>query len=578
MIDVSSPIGTDANLNQVPTDQSEQPIALPVALVGMHRSGTSMVARLLRQAGLNFGPDEALMPPAEENPEGFFEHLEFVRLNDEVLNAAGAGWDCPPSAEFDWSDAALEPFRERARSLASELATNSQWGWKDPRTTLLIPFWRSALGPITTVAVVRNPLEVVTSLHRRNGFSIALSLTLWRIYAERLLQDTTPTDRLVTHYDAYFLEPRREIARILDFLGLQAERDAPLESAAVPGLRHHRSTLQDLIDFGFPAEVIDIYRTLCQEAQWFEGDAAAISVEHLAPVEVSSNPDVISRGHGRVDLLRVENEALRRNNADFTAALREREIRITEVETALRAHEIARTELEAILRERDVRIFERNGIIQRRDHLISTLQKELRDLEAEVERLRAENASLSDRLAGSERALEASELHERELRSMLTGLQKVQLQRDAEIMGTLGSVLSRHSPGAPASIYHRRLVSHVRQKVEDAIPVGSRVLVATYGDLAMLQLGDRLTQSFPRAIPGVSADYTDISDEDAVAQLGALVDAGAEYLVVPSPALAWLANHPALEQRLGEHHTMILDERGVVTIYALGRRQSQLPV
>src|ERR671910_2640298 len=94
------------------------PLSRPVAVVGMHRSGTSMVAKLLQQAGLNLGDEADLMPPAAENPEGFYEHLEFVRLNDEVLNVAGAGWDCPPTAGVDWDDVALDPFRTRARRLA----------------------------------------------------------------------------------------------------------------------------------------------------------------------------------------------------------------------------------------------------------------------------------------------------------------------------------------------------------------------------------------------------------------------------------------------------------------------------
>src|SRR5687768_18097338 len=103
------------------------PQARPVAVVGMHRSGTSMVAKLLQQAGLNLGDETNLMPPAEENPEGFYEHLEFVRLNDEVLNAAGAGWDCPPAAGFDWDDGALDPFRARAQRLAAPLWERIPW-------------------------------------------------------------------------------------------------------------------------------------------------------------------------------------------------------------------------------------------------------------------------------------------------------------------------------------------------------------------------------------------------------------------------------------------------------------------
>ena len=68
------------------TIRSESPDSpTPIAIVGMHRSGTSMVAKQLSQAGLFLGPDSALMPPASENPEGFFEHLAFVDLNDEEL-------------------------------------------------------------------------------------------------------------------------------------------------------------------------------------------------------------------------------------------------------------------------------------------------------------------------------------------------------------------------------------------------------------------------------------------------------------------------------------------------------------
>ncbi len=75
------------------------------------------------------------MPPAEENPEGFYEHLEFVRLNDEVLNVAGAGWDCPPAAGFDWDDEALDPFRERAPALSGAFEGAAPLGLERPAHT-----------------------------------------------------------------------------------------------------------------------------------------------------------------------------------------------------------------------------------------------------------------------------------------------------------------------------------------------------------------------------------------------------------------------------------------------------------
>jgi hypothetical protein len=544
----------------------------------MHRSGTSMVAKLLHEAGLHLGTAADLMPPAEENPEGFYEHLGFVRLNDEVLNAAGSGWDCPPVAGFDWEAGDLEPFRERARLLAEPLWQAGDWGWKDPRNSLTIPFWHSALGPVRSVFVLRNPLEVVTSLHRRNGFSTALALTLWHIYTERFLADTTPDERLVTHFDAYFLAPEPEIARLLAFTGLQRGQEASvLRAAAVPTLRHHRKTLRDLTESGFPAEAIALYRRLSEEAGWWE-DGGEQAIFDSASAGAKGGPASIARGAGGVDLVRVENEALRRNNADFTTALADREARVGELESALQMHEAARSELEGKLVERDGKVAEREAMLARRDHAIAILQQQRQQDAAKLQRLRDENAELTARLAESERGRTISELHERELRSMLTGLQAIQMQRDAEIMATLGAVLSRHAPGAPASIYHRRLVAQVRRVVDEYIPPDARTLVATYGDPALLQLGERPTASFPRSPVGVAADYTDVSGAEAVAQLEAMRGEGAEYLVVPSPAWPWVISHPELERHLEERYSAVVRDRGVATIFILGREQGQIPV
>jgi acyl-CoA synthetase (NDP forming) len=160
---------------------------------------------------------------------------------------------------------------------------------------------------------------------------------------------------------------------------------------------------------------------------------------------------------------------------------------------------------------------------------------------------------------------------------MLTDLQAVQLQRDSEIMATLGAVLSRYVPNAPASIYHRKLVGQVRQFVESHVPSGARILVTTYGDEAMLLLGDRATESFPRSARGVTADYTDVRGNEAIAQLETLREIGAEFLLVPSPALPWLATHPELERHLEERYTVVARERGIGTIYVLGSQHGQIP-
>jgi hypothetical protein len=241
--------------------------AAPVCITGMHRSGTSMVAKALVAAGLFLGDRKRFMPPSAANPEGFFEHREFVALNDALLAELEGGWDRPPAAEAAWTAERWEPFRDRARHLAATMTPHGSWGWKDPRTSLTLPFWRAALGPVRTVVVVRHPLEVAASLRRRDGLAIETGLTLWQAYAERLLADTRPDERIVTHYDAWFRDAEAEIRRLLAFLELERGQDAAaLSAAALPDLQHHRESPRALEEYGVAAGTIALYRRLADEA------------------------------------------------------------------------------------------------------------------------------------------------------------------------------------------------------------------------------------------------------------------------------------------------------------------------
>src|ERR1043166_5359212 len=115
---------------------------MPVAIAGMHRSGTSMVTRLLNLCGLDLGPAEHLMEPAPDNPEGFWESMPFLRINEELLQALDGRWDRPPEDLRDWAAAdELAAYRERAAGFPAEFGLKEPWGWKDPRNSLTLGFW-----------------------------------------------------------------------------------------------------------------------------------------------------------------------------------------------------------------------------------------------------------------------------------------------------------------------------------------------------------------------------------------------------------------------------------------------------
>src|SRR5687767_13936853 len=93
-------------------------------------------------------------------------------------------------------------------------------GVERPRNSLTMPFWQNALGDLKVVVCIRNPLEVVLSLRKRGFPSVSKALGLWAAYTRRALEAVPRGDRVLTHYDAYFVRPEAEIKRVAEFVGL----------------------------------------------------------------------------------------------------------------------------------------------------------------------------------------------------------------------------------------------------------------------------------------------------------------------------------------------------------------------
>ena len=184
-------------------------------ITGAHRSGTSMVARLLHACGLDLGPRiGSHAPPAPDNPGGFWENLTFIAMNDELLNELGAAWDLPPKASENFKHVRLDPLRMKARLLVEGFDSSDVWGWKDPRNSLTLPFWQDLLPGLKTLIMVRNPLEVAHSMKERNRTSYSFGLRLWEIYNQRAIEAANKQERLVTHYDLFFENAELELRRI----------------------------------------------------------------------------------------------------------------------------------------------------------------------------------------------------------------------------------------------------------------------------------------------------------------------------------------------------------------------------
>ena len=294
---------------------------MPVAIAGMHRAGTSMVARILRMCGLDLGSDEHFAPPAPDNTEGYWEDLRFVAWNERILEVFEGAWDAVPSFPSGWpSDPRLQAVRDEADALAA--ARPEPWGWKDPRTSLTAPFWMARLPGLRFVVCVRHPLEVAGSLRARGYTSERYGLRLWEAYHRALDQAVEASRAIVTHYDSYFVDAPAEIERVLDFVGLapsEAMRRAAAESAS-SGVRNQRRAARDLDRLG--ADARSLYESLCRRSGSVLARAPAVE-----DASVSGEPTQAPA--------RVRHDPL----AEHAAALKAREDELASIRPVLAARE-----------------------------------------------------------------------------------------------------------------------------------------------------------------------------------------------------------------------------------------------
>ena len=116
----------------------------PIAITGMHRSGTSMVTRGLHDAGLLLlgTAADTFIDAADDNPEGFWENAAIVACNEDLLEATGGAWDNPPALPPQGADdPRVAHLFDASNAALAGLRGHQHWGFKDPRALLVLDEW-----------------------------------------------------------------------------------------------------------------------------------------------------------------------------------------------------------------------------------------------------------------------------------------------------------------------------------------------------------------------------------------------------------------------------------------------------
>src|SRR6202522_2168547 len=248
-----------------------------IIVLGMHRGGTSAIARGLKAIGVSLGDN--LRPGNVNNPRGFWEAVDCLAINEELLRHCHSGSHLALTCRFSELDPALRALKEKALQLIRRKKTEcaGAWGFKDPRTSRLLPFWRQSVEACgfaaTCVIAVRNPLSVALSLQERDGIPVEKSCFLWLLHMVPSVLESTGTCRVVVDYDLLMDEPLLQLQRMSSILGetfnpTNGSSAAEYQDFLERKLCHTRFSLSDLaLDHRIPEDVGTVYGLLLRAAQ-----------------------------------------------------------------------------------------------------------------------------------------------------------------------------------------------------------------------------------------------------------------------------------------------------------------------
>ncbi len=251
-----------------------------ILVVGMHRSGTSLIGSILQRLGIAM-PGE-LISGDQHNPTGYYERADITALQEELLISLGHWW---PSASgvfplpSDWLEL---PVSQTARQqlhqwLKKDLdQQNHAWAIKDPRTSLLLPLWQQVAAelniPLKVVLSVRDPAEVMVSLLQRDSTTAGMTpwraQQLWWHHNRELILDAAKADLplLTINYSDWFVshKAKRQLDALAHFCSHQHPSANALSLAAAciqPDHRRSRRSRQHL-PMAIHPEVACFYRRL----------------------------------------------------------------------------------------------------------------------------------------------------------------------------------------------------------------------------------------------------------------------------------------------------------------------------
>lgn len=186
---------------------------MQIIVLGMHRSGTSAITRLIGLMGAYVGEPDALLETNADNAKGFWERKDVMHTNSQLLGAQQCNWQ-----QVDGFDAHAAPPHPAIGQIITHMNQHNPWVMKDPRLCITLPCWLPQLTHPVAVIVSRHPLEIARSLELRNGMPIAQGLALWEAHAHGIIRHAADLPKIYVRYEEVLQNPVQATRHLCDAL------------------------------------------------------------------------------------------------------------------------------------------------------------------------------------------------------------------------------------------------------------------------------------------------------------------------------------------------------------------------
>ncbi len=418
-----------------------------ILVLGMHRSGTSALARLLGLAGATL--PKQVIETAPDNAKGYWEPPHIVGIHDEMLAAVGSYWHDPGEFPMDWlSSPSAQPFNTRLRAAFREAFGTSDLALlKDPRICRFVPLWTAILESMRVAPVfvipIRNPLETAASLMARDrmpvaaslqalgGMSEAKALLLWLRHFLEAERHTRNNARCFITYEQTLGDWRGALDRIgreLEIAWLRSPDSiaAEVEEFLSVELRHYELPIDAVsMRHDVAGWIKDAYRWALEASAGGSPDASELDRLHQALRTADATfMGIVEADHRSLAKLSDQVGRFAATLAERGAELQQRQGEAGQLREALLTQ--ANTLNAATIRAEtlDQRIVALESAIAERNHEVNELSRQAAE-------------------RGSELAAARAELAERE--GELTALKERLTEREASVATLDQSLLERNS-------------------------------------------------------------------------------------------------------------------------------------